>query len=246
MALELANYEDKARLAVRTYWSNREKASQAQGATGSADRGERTGVTSGKNMDGFIDLIREIVHANGPQHSEIHVRRSFLTLPGYFRPTKVWDLLITAGGELVAALELKSQVGPSFGNNYNNRVEEAIGLAQDFWTAFREGAFGDRPRPFIGWMILVEDTEKSRTPVRHSSRHFQTFPDFDNTSYLDRYDILCRKLVREQLYSAAALVVSPRSAIADGTYSNLSEMTALSSFIAAIAGHVATSAALSD
>lgn len=246
MPLELSNYEDNARLAVRTFWINRERASQAQRATGNIDRGERTGVTSGKNMDGFVHLICDIVKTNGPQNSVIHVQRSFVTLPGFFRPTKVWDLLVTARGELIAAFELKSQVGPSFGNNFNNRVEEAIGLAHDFWTAFREGAFGDRPRPFIGWMILVEDHERSRTPVSHNSRHFQTFPDFENASYLDRYDIMCRKLVREQLYTAAAVVVSPRSAIVDGMYSNMSDMTALSSFVAAIAGHVASVAAQSD
>jgi hypothetical protein len=28
---------------------------------------------------------------------------------------------------LIAAIELKSQVGPSFSNNFNNRIEEALG-----------------------------------------------------------------------------------------------------------------------
>jgi hypothetical protein len=36
-------------------------------------------------------------------------------------------------GSLVATVEVKSQVG-SFGNNFNNRVEEAIGSATDFWN----------------------------------------------------------------------------------------------------------------
>jgi hypothetical protein len=35
-----------------------------------------------------------------------------LTLPGYFRLTKLWDLLVIYKGELIAAIELKSQVGP--------------------------------------------------------------------------------------------------------------------------------------
>ena len=59
--------------------------------------------------------------------------RKVLTLPGFFRPTKLWDLLIINQGGLVAALELKSQVGPSFGNNFNNRTEEALGTAVDLW-----------------------------------------------------------------------------------------------------------------
>lgn len=61
---------------------------------------------------------------------------------------------------MIAAVEFKSQVGPSFGNNFNNRSEEAIGSAHDIWTAFREGAFGAQSRPFIGWLILVEDARR--------------------------------------------------------------------------------------
>ena len=72
-------------------------------------------------------------------------------------------------GELIAAIEFKSQAGPSFGNNFNNRCEEAIGTAHDFWTAFREGAFGRQSRPFLGWLMLVEDAGGSRAPVRDAS-----------------------------------------------------------------------------
>jgi type II restriction enzyme len=82
-----------------------------------------------------------LVRANGLSHASIHQNRAFLTLPGFFRPTKLWDLLVIHQGKLIAAIELKSQVGPSFGKNFNNRTEEAIGSAYDFQTAFREGAF---------------------------------------------------------------------------------------------------------
>jgi type II restriction enzyme len=81
------------------------------------------------------------VRENGLAEAEIHFNRSALTLPGYFRPTKLWDLLVMYQGRLIAAIELKSHIGPSFGNNFNNRTEEAIGTAVDLWTAFREGAF---------------------------------------------------------------------------------------------------------
>ena len=94
-------------------------------------------------MDGFAALIRDLVHGNGLTTADIHFQRRALTLPGFFRPTKLWDILILNHGSLVAALEFKSQVGPSFGNNFNNRAEEAIGTASDFWTAYREGAKHD-------------------------------------------------------------------------------------------------------
>jgi hypothetical protein len=123
-------------------------------------------------MDGFLSLIIDIIRANGLDNAEIHLKRSVLTLPGFFRPTKLWDLLVTFNGELIAAVEFKSQVGPSFGNNFNNRTEEAIGTAHDLWTAYREQAFGIQPRPFAGWLMLVEDAPESRSSIRDSSPHF--------------------------------------------------------------------------
>lgn len=245
MALDLADYDTKARHAVQAFWGNREEARQKQIEAGKADQGERAGVTAGKNMDGFIALVMDIVRANGLAHADIHQARRVLTLPGYFRPTKLWDLLVMNEGRLIAALEFKSQVGPSFGNNFNNRTEEAIGTAHDLWTAYREGAFGEQSRPFVGWMMLLEDAPKSRAPIRDSSPHFPVFPEFEGASYADRYNILCRKLVQEQLYTAASIIVSPRTASDTGHYSELSGMTGLKTFVTELAGHIAAEAARS-
>jgi hypothetical protein len=243
MALDLADYERKAREAVMAFWGNREKARQKQIEAGTVDQGERAGVTGGKNMDGFIALVIDLVKANGLDHASIHQRRAVLTLPGYFRPTKLWDLLVLNEGRLVAAIELKSQVGPSFGNNFNNRAEEAIGTAHDLWTAYREGAFGKHPRPFVAWMTMVEDAPESRTPVRDMSPHFPVFPEFEGASYLKRYDILCQRLIQEQLYTTASVIASARTAVASGDYAELSEMTSLKTFVTSLAGHCAAEAA---
>ena len=178
MPLDLADYDRKAREAVMAFWGNRAKAGQKQIEAGTADQGERAGVTAGKNMDGFIALVIDLVRANGLAHASIHQKRAVLTLPGYFRPTKLWDLLVINDGRLIAAIELKSHVGPSFGNNFNNRTEEAIGTSHDLWTAYREGAFGKHPRPFVAWMMMVEDAPGSRSPVRDKSPHFPVFPGF--------------------------------------------------------------------
>ena len=194
-------------------------------------------------MDGFMALVLDIIKANGLDHVEIHQNRAMLTLPGYFRPTKLWDLLVIYRGELIAAIELKSQVGPSFGNNFNNRTEEAIGTAHDLWTAYREEAFGKQPRPFVGWLMMVEDAPGSRSPVRDSSPHFPVFEEFKGASYLKRYDLLCQRLVQEQLYTMAAVIAAERSAVDTGDFTNLSDMTSLKAFITSLAGHVASTAA---
>jgi len=243
MALDLVNYEQKAREAVKAFWGNREAAKQKQIESGKADQGERAGVTAGKNMDGFLALVLDIIKANGLDHAEIYQNKAMLTLPGYFRPTKLWDLLVIYKGELIAAVELKSQVGPSFGNNFNNRTEEAIGTAHDLWTAYRDEAFGKQPRPFVGWLMMVEAASGSRRPVRDSSPHFPVFEEFKGASYLKRYDLLCQRLIQEQLYTTAAVITAERDAVSTGDFTNLSDMTSLKAFITSLAGHVASTAA---
>ena len=122
MPLDLVGYERKAKDGVQAFWGNREKAKQKQFEAGKLDQGERSGVTDGKNLDGFVSLILDLVIANGLASTDVHQKRALVTLPGYFRPTKLWDLVVIHKGHLVAAIELKSQVGPSFCNNFNNRT----------------------------------------------------------------------------------------------------------------------------
>jgi type II restriction enzyme len=243
VSLDLANYQDEAREAVKAFWGNREAARQKQIESGKADQGERAGVTAGKNMDGFLALAKNVVQLNGLAQAEICLQRRVLTLPGFFRPTKLWDMLVINEERLIAAIEFKSQVGPSFGNNFNNRAEEAIGTAVDVWRAYREEAFGKIPRPFVGWLTLVEDSTGSRSPVKESSPHFPVLAEFKGASYADRYNLLCQKLVQEQLYTAASVLLSPRTSVASGAYSELSEMTGLKTFITTLAGQAAAEAA---
>lgn len=128
-----------------------------------------------------------------------------LELPGYFRPEKRWDLLVVSKQQLVCAIEFKSQVGPSFGNNFNNRSEEAIGNAVDIWTAYREGLLGTGPRPFLGYFFLLEDCKRVHKPVSVKEPHFQVDPLFQNATYAKRYEVLCRRLVLERHYESVCL-----------------------------------------
>ncbi len=60
MSIDLADYENKAREAVKAFWGNREAVRQKQVESGKADQGEHAGVTAGKNMDGFLALAKDI------------------------------------------------------------------------------------------------------------------------------------------------------------------------------------------
>src|SRR5208283_5434659 len=173
MLAELPKY---TREAVRLYWATRAKQLQKQRDAGVSDQGLRSAVTGGAQMDGFIELLTKLVIEAGIDRSHVHHRDS-LELPGYFRPNKRWDFLIVANNQLVAALEAKSQVGPSFGNNFNNRTEEAMGSALDLWTAFREKAFGTGVRPWLGYLFLLDDCDRSRVPVGVKEPHFKVFEE---------------------------------------------------------------------
>jgi hypothetical protein len=159
-------------------------------------------------MDGFCELVNTILVKNDLPEASIFTR-SDLELPGYFRPTKRWDMLVVHQGRLIAAIEFKSQKGPSFGNNFNNRTEEALGSAVDLWTAYREGAFGkDKPRPWLGWVMLMEECPASTTPVAVKEPHFKAFEEFRNSSYAKRYELLLRRLILEKQYDSAALLLA--------------------------------------
>ncbi|MFH0981715.1 MAG: PaeR7I family type II restriction endonuclease [Planctomycetota bacterium] len=181
-------------------------------------------------MDRFVDLLASLVHETGIPDAAVFRKRK-IELPGFYRPTKEWDMLTVVDDDLLAAVELKSHVGPSFGNNFNNRTEEAIGSAVDVWTAFREGAFGDSPRPWLGYVLLLEDCEESRIPVSVREPHFKVFEEFREASYQKRYELLCRKLMRERHYEAAAFITSPREDDITGTQIRWSREIAKSAFI---------------
>ena len=229
--------------AVSHYWRTLDAQASRQVA-GSADRGRRSAVTGGKQMDGFCKLVEAVAVENGMPKASIHTTAQ-LEIPGYFRPTKRWDMLLINRGHLVAALEFKSQRGPSFGNNFNNRTEEALGTASDLWTAYREGAFGtDRPAPWLGWVMMLEDCPGSASAVDVAEPHFKVFPEFRGTSYCDRYQILLRKLMLEKLYNAAAFITATDDGGPKGQFTEPAEDLSMRALLLALAGNIATHVAV--
>lgn len=156
------------------------------------------------------------------------------TLPGYFRPTKNWDfLIISPQSELISVVECKSHVG-SFGNNFNNRAEEALGNAIDLWTAYREKSFPQVQAPWLGFLILVEKSEGSNRQVKVKEPHYEVRQEFVNTSYLDRYVLFCQKLMLEKHYSHAALLWSD----SESNFGHLDESISIDSFLMSFMGHL--------
>lgn len=219
--------------ALEQFWARRASQQEKQRLKGSLDAGLRGAATGGKHLDGVRDAIAEVFVAAGIPSSAIR-RDTALALPGFYRPSKNWDLLVIHQDILVAAIELKSHVGPSFSNNYNNRVEEALGNAADIWRAFEEGTLGDI-RPWLGYVMVLEEAKKSTSPVKIDGTPFPPEPIFVGESYKGRYAILCDRLIKERLYDAAWFVTTNSSGVVDEPRDSVN----FANFTAAIAGRVA-------
>ena len=202
--------DERIEKAVEFFWETRDKQITKQNATELHDAGNRGAVTGGKQLDGFVYLVRSILLENGVAENQIFVDK-YLELPGFYRPNKKWDLLVVNNKRLLAAIEFKSQVGPSFGNNFNNRTEEAMGSALDIWTAYREGVFGTQRAPWIGYFMVLEDCIKSTMPVKVRSPHFDVLKEFVDASYKKRYEVFCRKLLLERQYSATCFLTTSKN-----------------------------------
>ena len=225
----------RAKLAVAHYWKTRAAQASKQKVSGTADQGSRGAATGGAQMDVFLDLLAYYLEAIGIPRHALHFHQH-LELPGYFRPTKKWDLLVVLDHQLLGAVETKSQVG-SFGNNFNNRTEEAMGSALDLWTAHREGAFGCGLAPWLGYLFLLQDCLASQKPVRTDEPHFKVFPEFKNASYARRYELFCRKLVRERHYTASAFLLAEEETGRTGAFVEPAADLALKGFVAGLLNH---------
>lgn len=232
--------------AVRLFWQTRQAQRDRQGGTsGVKDAGNRSAVTGGKHADGFVQLLAAIVKDAGllDAHVRVGIKRH-RTLPGYFRPTKEWDVVVTAENDLVAAIEVKSQVC-SFGNNFNNRVEEALGNALDFSTAYRKGSFSPSARPWLGYFFMLEEHVGSMRGSKQIA--LQPFPvdeAFQGLSYAQRYELMCLRLVRESLYDAVCFLTSRSTAATDGRFTQPNRELDIRSFAVSLHARAAAFASI--
>lgn len=211
------NYDKKIANAIKSFWVTKQK----QG-----------NVLAGKQLDALLELLTLVAVDTGVPKECIYLKNNHI--PGYYRATKDWDLLvISPKGNLVAAIELKSQVG-SYGNNLNNRTEESLDSSEDFWTAFREDSFRCAQSPWLGYMMVVGKDVGSAHVVKVNEPHYEVRPEFKGASYLERYKILCERLVLEHKYSAVALVATSGKE----HYESLSDRISIESFINSFRGHL--------
>jgi hypothetical protein len=249
----MIDIEGRLQDAIQSYWNARANNKQKQVESGRIDAGTRGEVTGGTQMGALEVLVADILCEAGLKRIDVRTRTA-LELPGYFRATKKWDLIVVSQGQLVLAMELKSQAGKSIGNNVNNRAEEAVGSAKDLWTAYREGRFGrGAPTPFLGYLFLLEDRDGVKRPVANKEPYFTVDPAFRGVempgredraarhrgiSYAQRYELLCRRLMLERIYSASCFLMATNAA--STLISQPAQDLSFARFAAALRGHAVT------
>jgi hypothetical protein len=170
-------------------------------------RGTQGGTQAAQHLNAFCALMCRIIIEAGIQPDEVRFG-SRVEIPGYYRPTKKWDILVVRRNRLCAAIEMKSQCG-SFGNNYNNRTEEALGSSADVWKAYEKELLGNHT-PWLGYFFLLEKSPESLSPVRIAPTPFPVDRVFEGASYAKRYQLLCDRMVKERHYNAATFITSAR------------------------------------
>ncbi|SFC91990.1 Restriction endonuclease XhoI [Thiohalospira halophila DSM 15071] len=209
MNSEIPNYEPLMQEAVEATWGLRDEQAAAQEIRGVSDAGTRGAVTGGKHLGPLEALVTRVLIDAGLDESCIYTNNNKTKLPGYFRELKNWDVVALKGDTLVAVIELKSQSG-SFGNNLNNRIEEAVGQTVDFWQSFEKEIISGL-RPWFGYLMVVEASNESTKPIGTPNSVLKA-PDksFLGKSYIERYAMAFDRMHRERLLDSVCFTASAK------------------------------------
>ncbi|MFJ8442309.1 PaeR7I family type II restriction endonuclease [Kitasatospora griseola] len=202
MTVSRQDFED----AVAAYWGVKQAQAEQSAIKAAVGTGTAGSIRAGRHFDSIAVLLSKFFVEAGYPSESIRISKG-LELPGYYRPQKQWDVVVTYENTLVAAFEMKALGGPSFGNNYNNRVEEALGSAVDL----RRAALADLypgEKPWLGYFFIMQDEEGSRREVKPAKGALPVDPVWHKKSYQDRFGIFCQRLMAEQLYDAVCYVTS--------------------------------------
>ncbi|WP_440098363.1 PaeR7I family type II restriction endonuclease [Streptosporangium sp. H16] len=193
--------EEEVRKAVEEFWSQRKDQIEKLEDQGKSGGGAR----ANGHMGGFTKLVaQEFINAGIPVDC---IKMGQPYLPGYYRVRKQWDLVVVREGVLVAAIELKSQVG-SVAKNINNRFEEALGTATDTHAAqAKNETYGEVP-PWLGYVFVLQETAETEQKGRSTKALFPADPIFDGMSYSERYQEMVRRFIGERVYQASWFVTT--------------------------------------
>lgn len=188
--------EQKVQLALEHWVRVRREQQEKSRAGGHAQDGNRSAVTGAGHLDGLNALIVDEIQSTGASDLEIRTNRK-ATLPGYYRPSKAWDLLVLQQGCPVLVVEYKSMKG-SEGKNLNNRADEIFGMAEDLRQAEVNGRLMRNLRR--AYVFVMGLTPESLEPVEVQTAFGGADPIFDGRSYFERAVIMCHRMRESGLF----------------------------------------------
>jgi hypothetical protein len=168
-------------------------------------------------LEGFHALVSRILAHNGLPEARVHTRHG-LELPGFFMPTRPWDIVVMHEGRLVAALAIRARTAQSLENGFVALGEEALCTGKEMDALCRKQAFGPGLRPWFGWLVLLEDGSALARPAAMAPTLLQVVPEYRHSTHAEWYGLLLRKLERERIFDACALLLCPEDRQQSDTY----------------------------
>lgn len=182
--------DDAISVAVASFWSGRAGGTQAA-----------------LHDKAFLRLLAGELERYGlAPHVAAGIGDSAARIGGFFRSSKSWDIVCRdPGGALRVAIEFKSQVD-SYGNNENNRYEEALGSGLDARARYGESVL-------LGFVLVLCEEEATSRVTRMT--HEEVAPEFRETSHAQRRELFARRLTQFRVndmpfYDAAAVLLVAR------------------------------------
>lgn len=162
-------------------------------------------------MTEFANVAGKVALEAGVPDSDIIIptssRDQRTVLPGNFRPTKNWDFLIIKNRIPLVALEFKS-IMSSFGNNLNNRAEEAVGQGADL-NAVLEANEIPLESVFSGYlMIMADDPASSRSTQMTNLPLHDLLVEMNGLSYQERGDRMCQRLEEDGVWTCTSFATT--------------------------------------
>lgn len=179
---------------------------------------EEDSSTKDKHLDALINVMVADLVKGGIDSDSIVVSPSGVigykpdsTVPGWFRPTKNWDIVLYHGDELMGVIELKT-LTKSVAKNVNNRVEESIGSPFDLTTASIEGLIGKLVRkPIKGYVMVIpsnDETEKVQfyNKSNNPASRFEVDAAFEGQTKATLFTVSGKRLLQKGIYDAVWVV----------------------------------------
>lgn len=165
----------------------------------------------GHQEEALVRLVEDELVGAGVERSSIR-RDEAIALPGAYNPNpRMWDLVVVEDEVPVAAVGFRAATGPSFGNNFSNRVEQILGDAVNLGRPYEPEAL-TAFKPCLALCFVLEDCERSTIPIRTRRGHFgDEFGFPEGASYKDRYGIFFERLIQDGRYDAICYLASTTS-----------------------------------